>query len=144
MKNKSDTRFFIDTNIFVYTFDNSAPKKKQRALEIVEQALVSGNGVISHQVIQEFVSVATTKFKQKFDYPRLVSYLDEILFVLWRAYPDCESYLKAVEISQNAKISWWDSLIVSAAISTSCKFILSEDLQNNATIAGVKIINPFA
>ena len=43
-------RFFLDTNIFVYTFDSREPKKRARAQDLVSDALTRGRGVISHQV----------------------------------------------------------------------------------------------
>ena len=58
--------FFLDTNIFVYALLASEPLKKQRALQLLEQALASHLGCISYQVIQEFANVATRKFVQCF------------------------------------------------------------------------------
>ncbi|MDO8261817.1 MAG: PIN domain-containing protein, partial [Gallionella sp.] len=57
--------FFLDTNIFVYALLASEPLKKQRALQLVEQALASHRGCTSYQVIQEFANVATRKFAQR-------------------------------------------------------------------------------
>ncbi len=54
--------FFIDTNIFVYALLASEPLKKQRAVQLLEQALATHSGCISYQVIQEFANVATRKF----------------------------------------------------------------------------------
>ncbi len=54
--------FFLDTNILVYTFASHAPQKQARALALVQDALANGHGVISTQVIQEFLNVATRKF----------------------------------------------------------------------------------
>ena len=62
MSSMSD-RFFIDTNIFVYTFDHVNNNKKAIARSLIQNALSSGEGVISYQVIQEFLNVATRKFK---------------------------------------------------------------------------------
>lgn len=56
--------FFLDTNIFVYALLASEPLKKQRALQLVEQALASHQGCISDQVIQEFANLAKRKFAQ--------------------------------------------------------------------------------
>ena len=58
--------FFLDTNIFVYALLASEPRKKQRALQLVEQALASHMGCISYQVIQEFANVALRKFASRF------------------------------------------------------------------------------
>lgn len=55
-------RFFLDTNIFVYTFDIRSPLKRARANDLVACALDTRRGVISNQVVQEFLNVATRKF----------------------------------------------------------------------------------
>lgn len=56
-------KFFIDTNIFIYCFDDRQPDKKVRALALVSEALLTGNGMISWQVMQEFLNVSTRKFQ---------------------------------------------------------------------------------
>jgi predicted nucleic acid-binding protein len=52
----------LDTNIFIYSFDPSAPAKARRALELIRQALTGGRGIISYQVVQEFLYVALRRF----------------------------------------------------------------------------------
>lgn len=52
-------RLFIDTNIFVYSFDSRESDKQQKAKELIMEALSTQKGVVSFQVIQEFVNVAT-------------------------------------------------------------------------------------
>ena len=56
--NLTKDRYFIDTNIIVYMFDKDHPQKRETAIRIVKEALESGKGVISYQVIQEFCNVA--------------------------------------------------------------------------------------
>ena len=50
---------------------------------------------------------------------------------------------KGIDIKFRYQLSFWDSLIVSAAKSAKCNIILSEDLQDGQVIEGVKIQNPF-
>ena len=59
----SPARFFLDTNIFVYTFDDTSPLRRAKARELVELALTTGLGVVSHQVLQEFLNVATQQIR---------------------------------------------------------------------------------
>ncbi|MFW5816651.1 MAG: twitching motility protein PilT, partial [Wenzhouxiangella sp.] len=54
-------RSFLDTNILVYTDDADAPEKSQLAIELVEQALRTKKGVISSQVLQEYIATSTRK-----------------------------------------------------------------------------------
>ena len=56
-------RFFIDTNIFAYSFDNSSKKKQIISIDIICQSLLSNDGIISYQVVQEFLNISTRKFK---------------------------------------------------------------------------------
>lgn len=136
-------RFFIDTNIIVYSFDKASPKKRKKSLELVGEGLSSGKGIISHQVIQEFVSVVSGKFADMFDTERLVLYLDEVLFSLWKAYPDRDSYLTALQLKQELEISWWDALVVASALASDCKILYTEDLQHNQRIRTLQVVNPF-
>jgi len=55
-------KFFIDTNVFICCFDDSQSDKKVRALSIIADALQTGNGMISWQVLQEFLNVSIRKF----------------------------------------------------------------------------------
>jgi predicted nucleic acid-binding protein len=49
-------RFFIDTNVFIYSFDSGSSAKAKLARELIQDALDSGKGVISYQVVQEFLN----------------------------------------------------------------------------------------
>jgi predicted nucleic acid-binding protein len=136
-------RFFLDTNVLIYCFDLDAALKRKTANELVAHALSSGLGVVSHQVIQEFVSVASLKFRKRFDSDRLILYLDQVLFTLWKVYPSREMYIAAVQIQKHYQVSWWDSLIVAAALDVGCRIIFSEDLQHGLRIETAQILNPF-
>ena len=55
-------RFFLDTNVFVYSFDQSAPAKARKAAELIRRAVASGKGIVSYQVAQEFFNAALRRF----------------------------------------------------------------------------------
>ena len=57
-------RFSLDTSIIVCTFAASAPERRARAQQLVKQALTTRQGIVSHQVIQEFLNAATRKFAE--------------------------------------------------------------------------------
>ena len=57
-------RFFLDTNIFVYSFDASSPKKAAQAQKLIRNALATGGGIVSYQVVQEFFNVALRRFSK--------------------------------------------------------------------------------
>lgn len=135
--------FFLDTNIFVYTFDHSAPVKQKKALHLIERALTSGAGVISYQVIQEFLNVSTRKFQVPLRVFDAKTYLEEILLPLCTVYSSPELYHYALDIHDHSQFSFYDSLIVAGAIRAGCSTLYSEDMQHGRKIGPVKIINPF-
>ena len=67
--------YFLDTNVFIYSFDASAPTKKARAMDLVERALIEGTGVISWQVVQEFLNVALHKWEVTLTHPDALEFL---------------------------------------------------------------------
>jgi predicted nucleic acid-binding protein len=136
-------KYFIDTNIFVYTFDSSNRKKQKLAKEIVTQALENSTGIISYQVIQEFLNVSTKKFKSPLSIGDCQRYLNVILEPLCEIFSNIELYHQALDIMERWQYSFYDSLIISAALKTDCNILYSEDLQNNQKIQNLTIINPF-
>jgi predicted nucleic acid-binding protein len=136
-------RVFLDTNIFVYTFDSSSPRKRERARKLVTQALESRSGVISYQVVQEFLNVATRKFTKPMTPSEAQVYLSRVLMPLCEVFPDASLYSHALSIADETGLSFYDSLILSSASAADCPVLLSADLQHGRTIRGVQIRNPF-
>lgn len=136
-------KYFIDTNIFVYTFDASNIEKQNKSKELVANAFENSNGIISYQVIQEFLNVSTKKFQSPLSVADAQRYLTTILEPLCEVFSSIELYHQALEISERWHYSFYDALIISAAIKADCKTIYSEDLQHNQKIQDLQIINPF-
>ena len=137
-------KFFIDTNIFVYSFNQKETYKKRKSQEIIQKALETRQGCISTQVIQEFVNVATRKFETPMKTSDLNLYLHEVLFPLCTAFLNFDLIEKALEIHDKYKFSFYDSTIISAALFTSSKFLISEDFNENQKIDNMTILNPFS
>ena len=135
---------FIDTNVLVYSFDEKAEAKRVESREILRDALRYGSGVISYQVIQEFLSVATGKFEQPLTAAQARKYLDQVLVPICHVWPNQELFAEAISIRDETGYSYYDSLIVAAALSVPCRRLLSEDLQSGRVIRGLEIVNPFA
>lgn len=135
--------FFLDTNIFVCSFDREAGQKRERARQLISSSLAAQSAIISSQVVQEFLNVALLKF----DHPLTVSeardYLDTVLLPLCRHYPSLAFYDQALLIKEETGYAFYDALIVTAALETGCKVLLSEDLQDGRVVRGVEILNPF-
>jgi predicted nucleic acid-binding protein len=136
-------RFFLDTNVLVYTFDSSAPRKQKIARELVARALKDRDGIISYQVTQEFLNVALRKFTPPMSSLEAQSYLRRVLTPLCEIFPDAPLYSDAISISSKAGWTFYDSIIVASAAVGKCRFLFSEDLQSGRIIQGVEIQNPF-
>ncbi len=137
------TKFFLDTNIFVYTFDDRAPEKRSKARFLVETALRNQTGITSFQVIQEFLNVATGKFEKPLSRGDCSLYLDRVLSPLCDIHSSPMLYESALDVQERWKFSFFDSLIVAAALSGSCGILYSEDLQHGQKIRELTIENPF-
>ena len=135
--------FFLDTNVLVYTFDASRPDRRARARELVETALESSAGVISYQVVQEFLNVATRKFVSPLSAPQALHYLTDVLDPLCSVYASIALYRRAVDLQDRWRYSFYDSLIIAAALQAGCRTLYSEDLQDGQAIESLSIINPF-
>lgn len=136
-------RFFLDTNILVYTFDSSAPRKQKIARSLVAMALKEREGIISYQVTQEFLNVALRRFSPPMSTLEAQSYLRRVLMPLCEVFPDSSLYSGALSIASKAGWTFYDSLIVASAATAKCCSLFSEDLQSGRTIQGVEIRNPF-
>jgi predicted nucleic acid-binding protein len=134
---------FIDTNIFVYTFDTSAVKKQVAARGIIERGLESKESVISWQVVQEFISVAGGKFKVPLCRKDLVEYLEHVLTPLCEVFPTISLYRNALQVKEQYQLPFYDALIVASANEAGCKELISEDFQSGQRIGGLTVVNPF-
>jgi predicted nucleic acid-binding protein len=138
-----NAKHFLDTNVFVYSFDHSQPGKQERALALIAEALQSGDGLISSQVIQEFLNVATRKFTTPVKMADCQAYLVKVLHPLCQVYPDLALYETSLELQQETGYSFYDSLTLAGALRGGCAILYSEDLQAGQQVRGIKIVNPF-
>lgn len=136
-------KFFIDTNIFVYCFDDRQPDKKVRALALISDAVQTGNGMISWQVMQEFLNVSTRKFRVPLKPEDAKIYLQKVLHPLCHVFPDVDLYSTALDISARTGYSFYDSLIIAAALRGECATLYSEDLHAGHQVGSIKIATPF-
>src|ERR1700733_1504803 len=110
-------RFFLDTNIFVHSFDRSAPMKAQKATQLIRNALKTQKGLVSHQGV--------------------------LFRPLLRLHASEALYSEASQLQAKSGLHWYDSLIVSAAIQAQCDFLYTEDLQHGQRFGSLQISNPF-
>lgn len=136
--------YFMDTNVFIYAFSPHEPAKKARAASLIRSALSDSIGVISSQVVQEFINVAVHKPVASVPPTLLLDYMDHVLHPLCRVMPSPSLYLKAIQLHRDTQYRFYDCLIVAAALESGAKILYSEDLQNGRSFGEMKIVNPFA
>jgi predicted nucleic acid-binding protein len=132
---------FVDTNVLVYAADRDEPGKSAQAVDVL--ASLHGRFVISAQVLGEFFVIVTRKLRSPVDPAVAAVRVDELS--RYRTVPlDARLVRGAVETAQRFQLSYWDALIVEAAVAGGCSRILTEDLDAGSEIHGVEIVNPFA
>ncbi len=136
-------RFFLDTNLFVYTFDANSPLKAKKASQLIRRAADSGAGIISYQVVQEFFNIALRRFPQPMTVAEAEQYLITVLRPLLAVHSSPTIYFDALRIFEGHRFSWYDSLIVAAALEGDCEKLYSEDLQHGQKVEGMRVENPF-
>jgi predicted nucleic acid-binding protein len=136
-------RYFLDTNVFVYVFDAAAPAKAKKAERLIRQAVNSGEGIISYQVVQEFFNVALRRFTHPMTAADAEQYFITVFRPLLAIHSSPAIYLDGLRISAKHRLGWYDALIVAAALQGACDTLYSEDLQHGREIEGLRIQNPF-
>lgn len=134
-------RSLLDTNILVYADLPDEPAKQRRAIGLISELRSRGDAVLSTQVLQEFANVALRKLRLPLPLvrERLAFYRR---FDLVQTTPDLIAGV--LDLHALHSLSFYDALIVQAASVSGCPRLLSEDLQEGAVIAGVRVENPFA
>ena len=133
---------FVDSNVLVYARDASEPRKQPRALEWLERLWQERSGRLSVQVLQEYYVTVTAKLKPGL--PAALARADVRLLQAWDPLrPDATDLERAWHIEERHRLSFWDAMIVAAAVRVQADLLLTEDLQDGQLIEGVRIINPF-
>jgi predicted nucleic acid-binding protein len=135
-------RVFLDSNLLVYIYDSSEPEKRRVATRIIKEEILADRAVVSSQVLQEFYVGVTRKLEPPLDYADACAAV-EALAGLRIALPRAEMVLAAIRRSHEDTISFWDALIVEAALSAECARLLSEDFQDGRRFGELVVLNPF-
>ena len=135
---------FLDTNIFVYAFLASEPRKRTKAVELIETSLGSGRGCISYQVVQEFANVARKKFATRLSAGDCKAFIDAAMQPLIRVASSTALIHTALDLQDELKYRFYDSLMIAAAFQAGAETLYTEDLQHWQLVRGVlRIVNPF-
>jgi predicted nucleic acid-binding protein len=130
---------FLDSNVLVYSYSNSELDKQLIARKLIAES----NSFISTQVLQELCNIVTRKFK--FSYEQAITVINES-FRNNNLHTNTElTIIQACRLADRYGFSFYDSMIISAAIECNCSILFSEDLHDGQTISGSLLIkNPFA
>ena len=135
-------KVFVDTNILVYAHDVDAGDKHALARDLVARLWETRKGILSTQVLQEFI-VAVTR---KVPVPISVAQARRVArnYCQWQLIVnDSRIILQATEIQEVHQLSFWDALIVSAAFEGNAAVIATEDLNDGRRLEGIVVQNPF-
>lgn len=131
---------FVDTNVFIYALDHADSKKQQMAQAWRSELWKSGRGRISFQVLQEFFA----KVMHKWPAAREDAKAEVRDLLAWQPIViDGEILKQGWKVQEHFRLSFWDALIVAAAKTAACKYLLTEDLNPGQDLDGLIVVNPF-
>jgi predicted nucleic acid-binding protein len=135
-------RVFVDTNILIYALDPDEPLKRRVSADLLRQTISNRTLTLSPQSLNECYRVLTQR--------RRLMPLDEARGYIrtlapWAIAPlDARTTERAFAVQDEMNTSWWDSLMVAAALLAECRIFISEDLQDGREVSGMRITSPFA
>lgn len=136
-------KVFFDTNIWVYAFDPAEPAKKSQARELIKAYASTGSLMLSIQVLQEFYAV-TTRARRLLLSPSAATAVIADLSQYPLITITSDLIQRATQRHQTQVFSFWDCLIVEAALSARCSILFSEDMQHGLVVdQKLTIQNPF-
>lgn len=129
-------RIFIDSNIVLYALDADQQKRE------LAWRLLFSRPYISLQVVNECSNVLNRK--RQWQVRDIAQALDKILRFVSVEYSDIATIRLAWKLQERYRFSYYDSLILAAALSAGCSTLYSEDMQHEQVIEGrLTIVNPF-
>jgi predicted nucleic acid-binding protein len=142
MSDSQSTITFVDTNILVYAHDQDEGAKHRQAVELVTRLWEQRSGAISTQVLQEFYQTITRKIPKPISPSRARGIIQA--YGQWQLETnELATILQASEIQERHRLSFWDAMIVAAAVRAGAEVLVTEDLNAGQFVEGVLIRNPF-
>lgn len=133
---------FVDTNILVYAYDAQDSDRRTAAQETLSELMRSNRLRLSTQVLQELYVSLTRKVAEPLSPDQTLTLLEHL--AAWPVLTtDFALIREAVHLSRDAVLSFWDSLIVMAAVRSRARVLITEDLNHGQVIMGVEVRNPF-
>ncbi len=136
-------KHFFDSNIFIYHLDTTEPEKSAIASRLVNEAIGSGNACTSYQVVQECLNTMLRKARIAVSTADAHAYLHTVLLPLVEVSPTAGLYTRGLALFDRCGFSFYDSLIVAAALEAGCTTLYTEDLQAGLREDTMTVVNPF-
>ena len=136
-------KFFFDTNVLVYLFDADSSDQRKKARALFRKHSEAGDILLSTQILQEFYVAVTRKLARPLEVAaaaQAVSSFAELPLV----QIDSKLILSAIHRSRNNQLSFWDALVVQAAIEGHAGTLYSEDMQHGQMLDSLRVVNPFS
>jgi predicted nucleic acid-binding protein len=133
---------FVDTKILIYSHDTHDEAKHRAAENLLAQLWISGLGILSTQVLQEFYSAATRKLRPPLT-PAQTRYVVRDYSEWCRVDTDPLLIISASRLSEQHSINFWDALIIEAALRAGATELVTEDLHNGRRFSQLTVRNPF-
>ena len=138
-------KFFVDSNVLIYSYDSADPRKQSVAAGLVADILRQGNGAVSVQVLGEFFNNITRRIAN----PLSVEEAGRAVYAIGSSPTldvidiDLAMVRRAIATHRRYGTTYWDSLIIAAAERADCSAILSEDFNSGQSYHGILAVNPF-
>ncbi|MBZ5724141.1 MAG: PIN domain-containing protein [Acidobacteriia bacterium] len=136
----ADKLCFVDTNVLLYSVDAANAAKQKSAQRWLDALWSRGAGRLSWQVLNEFYANATGKIGAP---PGAIRSLTRF-YSFWNP---AGFHLGLVERgwywADHAQLNYWDALVLAAAESLGCSWLLSEDFQSGRVYGSVRTLDPF-
>jgi len=130
------TAVFADTNIVVYAYARDPQRSP------VAEAILAAAPVISTQIVGEFLNIARTKMG--LDLATRHKVAQDLLHSCTVVPLDAQAAAQAMAVEATYQVSYWDALVVAAALAAGCDTLYTEDLQNGQVFEGrLTVKNPF-
>ena len=136
-------KVFLDSNIIVYAYDPDYPEKQAKAIDLIQEVAADGSGVVSYQVVQEFLNFSLGKAQVKLTHHHAQQVFTELLLPMLTVHSSATLFSAAIRLHERYRLGWYDSLIVAAAQQANCATLYSEDLQHGQQFGSVTVHNPF-
>ncbi len=136
-------KIFLATNVLVYLYDRDAPEKQKKARAVLEWGSTGDGFVISTQILQEFWVTVTRKFSKSLPVSEALLAMRALQGSLSTIPVDIGMIFEAIELERRFQLSFWDALVVQAALTAGCSKLLTEDLQHGFRIKTLTVENPF-